>query len=169
VRLVSQAKQNADVVVVIMHLGAEGTDKQHVRPGTEYAFGENRGDSMAFSHAVIDAGADLVVGSGPHVLRGMQWYQGRLIAYSLGNFTAYHTLSVSGASAFSGILHVTLDGQGRFVAGGLTPVVIVPPGTPTIDPSGSAVAIVNALSQADFTGNGAVLLGSDGTILVPDS
>lgn len=38
------------------------------------------------SHAAIDAGADLVVGHHPHVLQGFEWYNGRLIAYSLGNF-----------------------------------------------------------------------------------
>ena len=38
------------------------------------------------AHAAIDAGADLVVGHHPHVLQGFEWYKGRLIAYSLGNF-----------------------------------------------------------------------------------
>ena len=86
----------ADLVVVTMHAGAEGSDHQHVDPGTEYFLGENRGDSVAFTHAMVRAGADLVVGSGPHVLRGMEWYRGRLIAYSLGNFVGYHTLATSG-------------------------------------------------------------------------
>ena len=51
--------------------------------------------SVAFSHAVVDAGADLVVGHGPHVLRGMEWYKGRLIAYSLGNFAGYGVFSLA--------------------------------------------------------------------------
>ena len=70
-KLVRAADRVSDVVVVTMHAGAEGRDRQHVRPGTERFLGENRGDSVRFTHAVVDAGADLVVGSGPHVLRGM--------------------------------------------------------------------------------------------------
>ena len=57
-----------------MHAGAEGTSHAHVKRGTETFLGENRGNSIAFTHAVVEAGADLVVGSGPHVLRGMEWY-----------------------------------------------------------------------------------------------
>ena len=58
-----------------MHAGAEGADRQHVRPVTELYLGENRGDVVRFAHGVVDAGADLVVGHGPRVLRGMEWYQ----------------------------------------------------------------------------------------------
>ena len=79
-----------------MHAGAEGSDRAHVEPGPETYLGEPRGDSVAFTHAVVDAGADLVVGSGPHVLRGLEWYRGRLIAYSLGNASGYRTLSTAG-------------------------------------------------------------------------
>ena len=57
-------------------MGAEGSDKTHVKPGTEMFLGENRGDPIKFSHAVIDAGADLIVGHGPHVLRGDGVLQG---------------------------------------------------------------------------------------------
>jgi poly-gamma-glutamate capsule biosynthesis protein CapA/YwtB (metallophosphatase superfamily) len=41
---------------------------------------------QALAHAVIDAGADVVIGHGPHVDRGIEVYQGRPIVYSLGNF-----------------------------------------------------------------------------------
>ena len=91
-RLVAKAAKQADIVVATAHMGAEGSDKQHVRAGTETFLGEDHGDPVRFAHAAIDAGADLVVGSGPHVLRGMEWYKGRLIAYSLGNFAGYPRL-----------------------------------------------------------------------------
>ena len=39
-----------------------------------------------FAHAVIDAGADIMVGHGPHLLRGLEFYKGKPIFYSLGNF-----------------------------------------------------------------------------------
>ena len=74
--LVRKAARNADLVVVLMHIGAEGKSAQHVRSGTEIFLGENRGDPKRFTRAVVDAGADVVLGSGPHVLRGLEWYQG---------------------------------------------------------------------------------------------
>ena len=67
-----------------------------MRRGTEKYLGENRGNVVAFSHAVVDAGADVVIGHGPHVLRGMEWYRGRLIAYSLGNFAGYKVFALGG-------------------------------------------------------------------------
>jgi poly-gamma-glutamate capsule biosynthesis protein CapA/YwtB (metallophosphatase superfamily) len=85
-RLVRHAARHAAIVVVIVHAGAEGADRAHVPYGEERAFGEDRGDVRRFGHAVIDAGADVVLGSGPHVLRGLEDYRRRLIAYSLGNF-----------------------------------------------------------------------------------
>jgi len=166
-QLVEEASHNADLVVVVIHLGAEGGDKQHVTPGSEYAFGENRGDPMAFSHMVIDAGADLVIGSGPHVLRGMQWYNGHLIAYSLGNFIGYNSLSVSGPMGLSGILHVTLDSDGQFVDGRLTPIILKAPGLPTIDPQGRSITMINQLSQTDFGSSAAVTISADGQIAPP--
>src|SRR3954454_14626076 len=81
--VVGQAAAIADVVVVLFHAGAEGSDRTAVPLGREWAYGEDRGDSRAFAHAAVDAGADLVLGSGPHVIRGLETYRGRLIAYSL--------------------------------------------------------------------------------------
>ena len=41
---------------------------------------------VEYAHAAIDAGADVFVGSGPHVLRGIEIYKGKVIFYSLGSF-----------------------------------------------------------------------------------
>ena len=153
-KLVRAADRVSDVVVVTMHAGAEGRDRQHVRPGTERFLGENRGDSVRFTHAVVDAGADLVVGSGPHVLRGMEWYKGRLIAYSLGNFAGYDVFSLGGALSTSAILRVTLDGAGRFESGQLVPTHMVGAGMPALDPSEAAHGVVRTLSRADFGARG---------------
>jgi poly-gamma-glutamate capsule biosynthesis protein CapA/YwtB (metallophosphatase superfamily) len=153
-KLVRAADRVSDVVVVTMHAGAEGRDRQHVRPGTERFLGENRGDSVRFTHAVVDAGADLVVGSGPHVLRGMEWYKGRLIAYSLGNFAGYDVFSLGGALSKSAILRVTLDGAGRFESGQLVPTHMVGAGMPALDPSEAAHGVVRTLSREDFGARG---------------
>ncbi len=162
-KLVRKAERSADVVVVTMHAGAEGSNRQHVKRGTELYLGENRGDSMRFAHAVVDAGADLVVGSGPHVLRGMEWYKGRLIAYSLGNFAGYKVFSLGGALSTSGILRVTLRGDGKFETGRLVPTHLVGAGLPAIDPSESAHGAVRTLSREDF-GARAVKISRDGIL-----
>ena len=162
--LVRTAKRHARLVIVMEHLGGEGPDYRHVKPGEEYFLGQDRGNSIAFTHAMIDAGADLVMGSGPHVLRGMQWYHRHLIAYSLGNFSGYNTLGLDEFTSVSGILHVTLTASGGFVRGSVTPLRLVAPGIPERDPAGQAIGFVNTLSQEDFGGHGAVRLSAAGAI-----
>ncbi len=162
--LVRRAAAQADLVLVTMHAGAEGSSANHVRAGTEFFLGENRGDSEAFTHAVVDAGADLVVGSGPHVLRGMEWYHGRLIAYSMGNFVGCHTLSTSGDLALSGILHLTLHGDGSWGSGDLVPIHLVGCGVPERDPAEAAHGFVRDLSRGDF-GRRGVRISRTGVLL----
>jgi len=162
-QLVRAADRVADVVVVTMHAGAEGTDHQHVHAGTERFLGENRGDPVRFAHAVVDAGADLVVGSGPHVLRGMEWYKQRLIAYSLGNFAGYKVFALGGPLSTSAILRITLAGDGSFESGRLVPTHLVGAGLPALDSSEAAHGVVRTLSRADF-GRRAVRISSDGLL-----
>lgn len=164
IRRVREAAASADIVVVTMHAGAEGSDKTHVRPGPETFLGEPRGDSVAFSHAVVDAGADLVVGHGPHVMRGMEFRRGRLIAYSMGNFAGYEVFTLGGTLSTSGVLQVTLGSDGRFLAGRLRATRIVEPGLPA--PGGRGVALVSALSRQDFGATGA-RISPNGTIRRP--
>ena len=161
-RLVEKAAANADVVIVTMHAGAEGTDHAHVARGTEMFLGENRGNVIAFSHAVVDAGADVVIGSGPHVLRGMEWYRGHLIAYSLGNFAGYKVFSLGGPLSVSGILRVTLRGDGGFDSGTLVPTRMVGAGVPALDPAESAHGIVRTLSKQDFGARGVKVSANGG-------
>jgi capsule synthesis protein PGA_cap len=148
--LVRLADRWADVVVVTMHAGAEGHDRGRVPNGPETHLGENRGDLRAFSHAVVEAGADLVVGHGPHVLRGLEWYRGRLIAYSLGNFAGYRTLRTDGPGGVSAILRVTLRGDGSWSAGRLVPTRLDGTGTARLDSADQALGTVRDLSSADF-------------------
>ena len=148
--VVRQAAARADLVLVTIHAGAEGADRGQVRPGTEIFLGEDRGDAVAFSHAAIDAGADAVLGAGPHVLRGMQWYRGRLIAYSLGNFLGYATLAHTGSQGVGGIVTLQLTPDGSWHGGQLEGTVMVDPGVPQIDPDQRARALVQELSRTDF-------------------
>jgi capsule synthesis protein PGA_cap len=164
--LVRQADKWADLVVVTMHAGAEGSGHMHVKRGTEMFLGENRGNSIRFTHAVIDAGADLVVGSGPHVLRGMEWYRGRLIAYSLGNFVGYHTLATDGVTGVTGILQVTLARNAAWVGGELVPITIAGTGIPRPDPAEAAHGLVRTLSRKDF-GKRAMTVSPTGVLRPP--
>jgi len=151
-RLVRSAARHAQIVIVTMHLGAEGAGSDHVRPGMETFFDERRGDPVAFAHAMVDAGADVVVGHGPHVLRGLEWYRDRLIAYSLGNLSGFHTLSTTGSLGISAILHVRLEANGAFAGGKLTPLRLDASGTPRFDPGRAAFVLLRQLSRADFGG-----------------
>ena len=161
--LVRRAAGSADLVVVNMHVGGEGADRQHVKPGTEYFLGENRGDPIGFAHAMIDAGADLVVGHSPHVLRGMEFYRGRLIAYSMGNFAGYRVLSTAYPLGVGAVLHATLGRDGSWVSGSLIPTEMIGGGLPAPDPKGRALTLVRDLSAADL-GASAVRVGADGSL-----
>jgi hypothetical protein len=165
--LVTKAAGQADLVVVQVHMGAEGADKTRVRPGTEFAYGENRCDPIKFSHAVIDAGADLVVGHGPHVVRGMEFYNGRLIAYSLGNFVGYGgALNYSGVLGVTAVINVKLNPDGTWAGGTLIPTHIVSPGVPRVDPNKRAITLISDVSKKDFPTTGPTI-AADGTITAP--
>jgi hypothetical protein len=148
--LVASAAKRADVVIVFIHAGAEGSGATHVPHGTEHAFGENRGNSRAFAHGVIDSGADAVLGSGPHVLRAIECYRHAVVAYSLGNFAAYHTLGTSGVTGLSGVLKIQVGGDGTFQGGQLFPTKLAGPGQPVRDGSRASVNLVRKLGSEDF-------------------
>jgi hypothetical protein len=164
--LVARETRTADLVVVSFHGGAEGLEAAHVKPGPELYLGEHRGDVRAFAHAVVDAGAAVVLGHGPHVLRGMEVYRGHLIAYSLGNFATYGRFNLSGALAVAGVLEVSLGADGQFLGGHLFPTRQEGRGLPRPDGAGGGVALVKALSREDFPGTG-VLVAEDGTLAPP--
>jgi poly-gamma-glutamate capsule biosynthesis protein CapA/YwtB (metallophosphatase superfamily) len=166
VTLVKRAAARADLVVVAIHAGAEGSTANHVPQGSEYYLGENRGNSRSFSHAVIDAGADLVVGSGPHVVRGVQWYHDRLIAYSLGNLAGWHTFGLGGTLSESAILSVTLGRDGGIDRGHWTSVELEDPGIPELDSTNASLTLVNQLSKTDF-GSTAARFTASGALVVP--
>jgi hypothetical protein len=147
--LIDQAKAIADVVVVLFHAGAEGSDRTAVPLGREFAFGEDRGDSRVFAHQAIDEGADLVLGSGPHVVRGMETYKGRLIAYSLGNFAGAGNFASGGTLSVSGILSVRVDRRGRMRNGWWRGMTLDGSGAPRPD-AGASRALVAQLSARDF-------------------
>jgi hypothetical protein len=163
-RQIARAAAKAEVVVVFVHAGAEGAGETHTPHGTEFAFGENRGAARRFAHAAVGAGADAVLGSGPHVLRGMECYRRRVIAYSLGNFVGYRTLSTGGVLSLSGVLRVRMGPEGKLLGGRLFRVQLAPPGVP--QPGGGSIDLVRRLSKSDF-GARACRIGQEGEISLP--
>lgn len=163
-RRVEEAAARNDIVIVTFHGGAEGRDRTHVPEASEDYLGEDRGDLRAFGHAVVEAGADLVVGHGPHVLRGMELYRGRLVAYSLGNFGGYEVFGLNATTATSAVLQASIAPDGRLVSARVRPTRLVGAGTPA--PGGDGIALIREVSREDFGARG-VRLEDDGTIRVP--
>jgi poly-gamma-glutamate capsule biosynthesis protein CapA/YwtB (metallophosphatase superfamily) len=161
--LIRQATRRAPIVVVAIHAGAEGSAAQHVTGDEEHYLGEDRGNPRKFARMAVRSGADLVLGSGPHVLRGMEIYRDRLIAYSLGNFSGFHNFDTSGVLGASAILHVALDPDGAFRSGRVASVRLIEAGRPVPDPSGEGADLIRRLSREDL-GQGAVRIGGKGRI-----
>jgi hypothetical protein len=161
--MIRKADRTADIIVVAMHAGAEGTSALHLTGADEIYGGENRGNPEAFSRMAIDAGADLILGYSPHVLRAMEIYKNRLIAYSLGNFAGYHNFTLDGALGQSGILQVKLGADGRFRSGRFVSTLMVGAGQPVLDPNGTGGALISQLSRDDIGARG-VRIGSNGSI-----
>ncbi len=152
---VALAERDHDLVVFSFHGGAEGAKARHVPGEVELAWGEKRGDVKALAHAAIDAGADLVLGHGPHVLRAMEVYRGRLIAYSLGNFMGYRQFGTAGGyGGRTVLLDAELAANGVLVSARLHPLALDGESVPHPDPSGAALADVRDLSKADFPETG---------------
>ncbi|HZW37099.1 MAG: CapA family protein [Deltaproteobacteria bacterium] len=147
--IVKELKEEFDLVLVSFHGGAEGKDASQVRDADEIFAGTNRGNVVYFARAVIDAGADLVIGHGPHVLRAMEVYKGKLIAYSLGNFLTYGMFNIKGASGISLVLRADIDLEtGNFTGGSIVPVTLRDGGIPYPDPDRTAIGLVRKLIGA---------------------
>lgn len=148
-QVIAEVKQS-DLVLVSIHAGAEGHDVMHIPFTNEMFYGEDRGDVVAFSRAVIDAGADLVIGHGPHVPRAMELYKNRLIAYSLGNFTTYQGIRISGENGLAPILTVTLSAGGQFKKGQIISARQFRPEGTQIDNRHKVAKIIAELTSEDF-------------------
>lgn len=164
-RLVTEAGKQAHLVVVSFHGGAEGTNAQNVPNRNELFLGENRGNLPLFARTVVDAGADLVLGHGPHVLRGMEIYKDRLIHYSLGNFCTYGWFQLAGETALTGILEAKIAVDGKFISGKFHSGKLIGRGSPALDPDGQATKVVRNLSTMDFGAN-SPKIADDGTITI---
>jgi Bacterial capsule synthesis protein PGA_cap len=164
--VVDSVARLVDLLVVTFHGGAEGAKALHVSQTAESLGREPRGDLRAWARAVIDAGADAVVGHGPHVLRGIEFYRDKPIVYSLGNFLTYRGFNLDGPLGLTGVLRLEagpdLSWRGRFV-----PMIQLPGKGPVPDPDRAALRLIRTLSSEDF-GSAAARLDDAGEILAPE-
>jgi hypothetical protein len=139
-----------DIVIVSMHAGAEGAAYRHVTRQTEMFLDEDRGNIYEFSHRMIDAGADIIFGHGPHVTRAVELYKDRLIAYSLGNFCTYGRFNLKGSNGVAPLLKVYTDRQGKFISAQVFSIKQPGEGGPVIDVLSTALNELIELTNTDF-------------------
>lgn len=148
---IAELAQKVDIVIVSFHGGDEGSRATKVEDAPEKLGNEARGHLMAFARTAVDAGADLVLGHGPHVLRGAEIYKDRLIAYSLGNFVTYGRFNLRGLLGVSVVLNVELDPEtGRFLGADVHSTKQIDRGVAVKDPSNQGWALLEKLSNEDF-------------------
>jgi poly-gamma-glutamate capsule biosynthesis protein CapA/YwtB (metallophosphatase superfamily) len=153
-----------DIVIVSFHGGAEGSSKSHITKETEIFLGENRGNPHEFARLVIDAGADIVFGHGPHVTRAIDLYKDRFIAYSLGNFATYGRFNLRGINGIAPIIKVTTNDKGVFEKAQIIPVKQVGEGGPQIDESSRVIKEIIQLNTADLP-ECELVISSDGSVV----
>jgi poly-gamma-glutamate capsule biosynthesis protein CapA/YwtB (metallophosphatase superfamily) len=140
----------SDIVIVSFHGGAEGVPYQHVPRKSELFYGENRGDTYLFAHTLIDAGADIIFGHGPHVTRAIEIYKKRFIAYSLGNFCTYGGINVSGVNGLAPIMKVYTDAKGIFYKAQIISTYQTPRSPVRFDPQKQVIKRIQELTKQDF-------------------
>lgn len=140
----------SDIVIASFHGGAEGSKHELVTRSTEYYYGENRGDVYRFSRILIDAGADIVFGHGPHVTRALDIYKNRLICYSLGNFCTYGRFNLRGPNGIAPVIKAHVDSKGKFLFGEVIPIYQPGAGGPQVDPRKRVIYKLQELNRINF-------------------
>lgn len=149
-KIVKKLKKSVDIVIVTFHAGAEGSKHQHITRKNEFFYGENRGNVYQFARIVIDAGADVVFGHGPHVPRAIDLYKNRFIAYSLGNFCTYGRFNLSGPNGIAPIVKINIDKNGVFLDGNILSAKQLGGGGTYLDNDRKAVKIIQMLTKTDI-------------------
>jgi hypothetical protein len=162
-KLIKQLKENSDIVIVSFHGGAEGDEYQHVPKRTETFFGENRGDVHEFARKMVEAGADIVFGHGPHVIRAVELYNDKFISYSSGNFATYGNFNLSGVKGIAPLFKIKLDENGNFIEGKIISTYQVKGSGPKIDHKKRALQKIIELTENDFPDT-PLSFSDDGTI-----
>jgi hypothetical protein len=150
VRIVHYLDSISDVVIVSFHAGAEGVGWQNVTRHKEFYIGEDRGNVYEFAHKMIDAGADVLLGHGPHVTRSVEVYKNRFITYSMGNFYTYSCVSVAGLCGIAPLFQIYVNKKGEFLKAQIIPTRQVKFQPPRYDEKKRAISIIQKLTKVDF-------------------
>ena len=164
-RILDDLRKKSDIIIVSFHGGAEGKAQNHLPYGVETFLGENRGDLRTFAHFCIDNGADVVYGHGPHVVRAMEVYKGRFIAYSLGNFCTPYGMSLSGISGYSPVVQITIGSDGTFRKGKVFSFIQTKGVGPRRDDTHAVAREMKRLTEADIK-NSPIQIDNEGNITV---
>lgn len=148
--LVAKLEAECDVVIVSFHGGAEGSRHQHVPRKDEFYLGQNRGNVYKFAREVIDAGADIVFGHGPHVTRAIDLYKNRFISYSMGNFCTYSNMNITGVSGIAPILKIFVNKSGEFQKAQIIPTYQIKYVGTKIDPNKRVISKIQDLTKQDI-------------------
>lgn len=148
-REVERLKKQNDIVILIFHGGAEGSDKTRVPEAYEYLGTENRGHVALVARTAIDAGADIILGSGPHVLRKIEYYKEKPIVYSAGNFVGGNErLTTKGILGISGIFNLFREEkEAPKYSHEIIPIKLSEKGVPAFDPENKGIELVESLSK----------------------
>lgn len=168
IRVVRSLAEDHDLVLVSFHGGAEGSSYTALPKEEEVFHGENRGDVYAFAHAVVDAGADVVIGHGPHVPRAIEIYENRFIAYSLGNFWTFGRFNLRGPNGLAPIVDLVLTADGGLQSARIHSARQEGRGGPTLDPTGAALKLISELTTTDLP-DAMIEFEPDGTVRWPDA
>jgi hypothetical protein len=148
--IVKMLADTCNIVIVSFHGGAEGADFQNVPKTDEIFHGEDRGNVYLFAHTMIDNGADVVFGQGPHVTRAIEVYKDRFISYSLGNFCTYGRFNLAGPNGIAPIIKINVDTTGRFLSGRIIPIFQPWPGGVKYDDNKRVISKIRDLMEIDF-------------------
>lgn len=163
-RILDRLNAESDLLVVSFHGGGEGIKFRHLPYGPEVCYNEERGSLREFAHFCIDHGADLVYGHGPHVVRAVELYQGRFIAYSLGNFCTPYGMNLSGLTGYAPVITVRLRENGLFLRGKIHSYIQYRGKGPRADATHRAALEIKNLTKSDVPGT-PLQIQSDGTLL----
>jgi hypothetical protein len=157
-RHVARAAAQYDVVIVTMHLGAEGPEAQRTRNANEIFLKKiNRGNPIGFADAAFAGGATMVIGHGPHVLRAAEWRGNRLAIYSLGNLLTYGPFKLREPTNRGAVVCATIDSARHVASAELRPTMQLWPGVLRPDSTRRALTLVDSLSALDFPRTGATV------------
>jgi poly-gamma-glutamate capsule biosynthesis protein CapA/YwtB (metallophosphatase superfamily) len=148
--IVKELDSLCNIIIISFHGGAEGGQYQSVPRKHELFHGEDRGDVYEFAHQLIDAGADIIFGHGPHVTRAVEVYKNRFIAYSLGNFCTYGGINVAGINGWAPIVKVFADSKGAFLKAEITPTYQIARDRVKIDMDNRVIKKIQDLTKKDF-------------------